>query len=71
MGSAKNWNYEQITDAARKRIGMFMAKAAEQTTEENAKIFKQWAYGAYLMWLHLTVGFQEREDDERLQALIL
>ncbi|MDR1424407.1 MAG: hypothetical protein LBI92_07380 [Azoarcus sp.] len=47
-------------------------KQATMTTGEQSAVYKCWAYGAYIMWTHLTRDLRgEDEDDEvRLKRLI-
>lgn len=63
----KNWNYAQITKAAEDRIRSLMVPT--DIGPDHADIRQQWAYGVYLGWYHLTTGWQQDGDSERLEAL--
>lgn len=63
-----NWTYEHITDKAVEQINRLMAGAEEREGEE-ARLFRQWAYGAYLLWDNLTIGWRNVGDGDRLLAL--
>jgi hypothetical protein len=69
--TVKVWTYRDLTNQAESDIGRFM-KQATMTTGEQSAVYKCWAYGAYIMWTHLTRDLRgEDEDDEvRLKRLI-
>jgi hypothetical protein len=66
--SQKSWTYEEITQATEDKIARLLRLAAGKPSE-RAMIFKDWAYGAYLGWYHLTCGWQEEGDAERMEAI--
>lgn len=64
----KIWTYISVTEEAEHRIVTLMEEASQLSGDE-ARLHQQWAYGAYLMWDSLTVGWQKDGDSERMQAL--
>ncbi|MDR1855274.1 MAG: hypothetical protein LBR05_10280 [Azoarcus sp.] len=64
------WTYRELTTQAESDIGRFMKQAA-MTSGDQAAVYKCWAYGAYIMWTHLTGERREDdEDDMRLKRLM-
>jgi len=64
------WTYRELTTQAENDIGRFMKQAASSSGDQSA-VYKCWAYGAYIMWTHLTHDLREDDDDEtRLKRLM-
>ena len=63
------WTYRDLTNQAESDIGRFM-KQAPMTTGEQSAVYKCWAYGAYIMWTHLTHDLHEDDDEIRLKRLM-
>jgi len=68
MQSTKPWSYREATDAPERRIKQLMNPARPQEPDD-ARIYRQWAYGVFLGWQELTMGWQDDGDSERLEAL--
>lgn len=65
-----SWTYEQITSATEKRINELMRRAlAEKDDPAIRSLNRQWAYGAYILWSHITNGFQKPRDDQKIRSL--
>ncbi len=58
----KSWTYEQITKKAEKEIKHLMA--GKHPWDQD------WAYGVFLLWKSITMGWQQSGDSERLEALV-
>lgn len=65
----KSWNYSQITKNTENQIIAFMEDADKANDAEACKQFQNWAYGAYLAWSRLTMGWMVDGDAARLEAL--
>jgi hypothetical protein len=65
----KSWTYKQITEEAERQITALMEDASRKPKKEDQALLRQWAYGVYLGWNRLTMGWMEDGDDERLKAL--
>jgi hypothetical protein len=65
----KRWSYKEITTFAEASIRRFMASAQKASTAEERMWYRACAYGAYMGWYHLTCGWQENGDSERLDKL--
>jgi hypothetical protein len=65
----KMWSYKEITQVAEARITALL-KEAKQVPEKK-HVAHIWAYGIYLGWDNLTMGYQEASDAARLEALAL
>lgn len=65
----KMWSYKEITHETEARI-ISLLKEAKQAPE-NKHVAHIWAYGIYLGWSHLTMGYQDAHDAARLEALAL
>lgn len=69
--------YRNITLTAETRIASLMELRKEkikkgkgnQKDDHGVKLLKEWAYGAYLLWDVLTVGYQKEGDKERMEEL--
>ena len=63
-------SYKQITQVAERRIKIFMrtAQGLPDGSREQ-QLYRDWAYGVYILWADLTQGWQKDGDDERLEAL--
>ena len=64
----KSWNYEEITQEAERRIVTLIENRDSQ--DRDMEIRKQWAYGVYLGWNSLCMGWMKPSDDERLKSLV-
>ena len=67
--SKKVWSYEAITQSVEQRIRMFASLAPDEDPIV-VEMCQKWAYGAFCAWDHLTTGWQEVGDSERLEALV-
>jgi hypothetical protein len=64
----KTWSYAAITAAAEARIRSLTDNS--QASDPHAmRLRREWAYGVYLGWNELTLGWQNDGDDERLRTL--
>ncbi len=63
----KSWSYRKITLEAERRIRSLV----EGRSPEDERLYRQWAYGVHLGWNSLTMGWQQDDDGERLEALAL
>jgi hypothetical protein len=73
MGTTRTWTYNDITSTAEKEIQRLMqhAAAVAATSAEDARTYRDFAYGVYAGWSGLTMGWQEEGDDDRIRALTL
>lgn len=63
MSEAKRWAYEELTEETQDLIDFVLKnKLPEEVKKERA-------YGAFLLWDFLTMGWQVKGDNERLLAL--
>lgn len=66
------WDYAAITQAAEERITGLMDRARQTQANDKqleTRLLRQWAYGVYLLWDDLTIGWQNDGDDARMEAL--
>jgi hypothetical protein len=54
----KSWSYDEITAETENRIISLMALDRYD-----------WAYGAYILWSNMCMGWIRDGDDERLESL--
>lgn len=71
MGTIRTWTYSELTSAAEKDIQRLMqhAAAVAATSPEDARTYRDFAYGVYTGWSGLTMGWQEEGDDDRVRSL--
>lgn len=65
----KTWTYDEITRTAELEIKDLMDRARAEQYSDARRLYRQNAYGAYLLWHMLTSGNQRKGDNERLEAL--
>lgn len=65
---SKRWSYTAITTAAEARIISLMTTDMEEGSA-HADHRRQWAYGVFLGWNSLTLGWQNDGDSARLESL--
>lgn len=62
--------YAELTARAEKKISDLMLKAKVIRNRDMARSHEDWAYGAFLLWDSLTIGWRYDEaDHDRLLAL--
>lgn len=66
----KTWSYKAITEKTEQQIASLLESAAGRPAEE-ARIYQAWAYGAYMLWDQVTVGWRGNGEGERMKALAL
>jgi hypothetical protein len=64
----KNWSYAQVTSEAEKQIRDLMKKA-EGMPEGDVFMVRQWAFGVFVFWDNLTMGWREPGDGDRMRRL--
>lgn len=67
--TTKSWTYKQISEATQKTINLLIEKAAHESGKE-AQLFRNWAYGVFLMWEFLTCNWREEGDEKRMEKLL-
>lgn len=65
----KIWSYQEITREAEAKITSLLKEAKH--VPEKKHVAYIWAYGIYLGWDNLTMGYQDASDAARLEALAL
>lgn len=65
----RSWSYKQVTESTEKQIASLAESAKKRPDDESVRLYRAWAYGVYLGWNHLTMGWQKDGDDARLNAL--
>jgi hypothetical protein len=65
----KMWSYKEITQEAEARMTSLLKEAKQ--VPERKHVAHIWAYGIYLGWNSLTMGYQDPKDATRLEALAL
>ena len=67
----RSWSYKQVTEAAEREIARLAesAKKYRGPNNEADRTYAHWAYGVYLGWSNLTMGWQKDGDDARMQAM--
>jgi hypothetical protein len=63
------WSYKEITQEAEARMTSLLKEAKQ--VPERKHVAHIWAYGIYLGWNSLTMGYQDPKDATRLEALAL
>jgi hypothetical protein len=64
----KNWSYAQVTSEAEKQI-LDLMRRAKDMPEDDAFMVRQWAFGVFVYWDKLTLGWREPGDGERMRQL--
>lgn len=54
-----------LTKEAELRITDLMTRSRQQSEPKEAALLRHWAYGVYLLWDGLTVGWRGDGDGER------
>lgn len=65
----KTWSYKTITENAEKEIRALMIKSKTADSEFEQRLRNDWAYGVFLGWKKLTMGWMKDGDIERLKSL--
>lgn len=65
----RTWSYREITQQTEASITSLLKEAKQEP--EKKHISHIWAYGIYLGWSHLTLGYQDASDAARLEKLAL
>jgi len=65
----KTWSYKSITTKAEADIKTMMAKGAYAADDFHRRMYRDWAYGVFLGWKNLTMGWMTDGDCERLEDL--
>lgn len=67
----KNWSYKQVTESTEQQIASLAKSAAADGRGDafSQQLYKGWAYGVYMGWNALTMGWQSPGDGERLEAM--
>jgi hypothetical protein len=65
---AKKWSYADVTACAEREIERLMS-AARVLPADEARTYRQWAYGVYVGWRQLTGGDQDEHDASRLEQM--
>jgi len=68
MRVTKTWSYYDVTKAASVQIAKLMLDSRDMEPE-RAALYQQWAYGVYLLWNDLTMGWQIPGAREQMEAL--
>jgi len=66
--SLSNQN-EGITQVAELQISEFLSKAANAADNEQREMYRCWAYGVYLFWDRLSIGWRNTGEGERMESL--
>lgn len=59
----KSWTYRRITEASEEEIHRILKYG------EGDLMAMQRAYGVYMGWCSITMGWQDASDNERLKSL--
>jgi hypothetical protein len=65
----RSWTYEQLTQMTRWRIQTLLERRPF-ATDESIRVRRQWAYGVFLAWHSITIGWQRPVDVEAMEALV-
>ncbi len=65
----KTWSYKTITENAEKEIRTLMETCKVADSEFEKRLRHDWAYGVFLGWKTLTMGWMNDGDCERLESL--
>ena len=65
-----SWSYKQVSESTANTIVSLLNQAKSDTDTHSRNLYRQWAYGAYLAWEHLTLGWRENGDAEKMKALL-
>ena len=65
----RSWSYKQVTESTEKQIVFLADSARKRPDAESIRLYRAWAYGVYLGWDRLTMGWQKDGDSARLNAL--
>jgi hypothetical protein len=65
----KTWSYKAVTEDAEKEIRDLMQESMNSKDDFRKQLYQGWAYGVFLGWKSLTMGWITSEDLKRLEAL--
>jgi len=65
----RQWTYDEITQACEREIDSILRLAERQQGSDETRNCRSWAYGAYLCWNSLTMGWQKEGDAVRIKLL--
>ena len=65
----KTWSYKSITQKTEKEIRRLMESSRNAETERLRELCEDWAYGVFLGWRSLVLGWMNDGDEERLESL--
>ena len=65
----KTWSYKQITEEAEREIAAIMEAASKEEIRARADVMEDWAYGVFLGWNSLTLGWREEGERDRMESL--
>jgi hypothetical protein len=66
----KRWTLAELTAEAERQIVRSVSEAEADLNEGTKQMKRDWAYGAYFMWLALADKVATDEEKARLKALI-
>jgi hypothetical protein len=66
----RTWTYEELTAEVERQIVKSMAEVEKEISQSSKTMKRDWAFGAYFMWLSLVEGAATSEDRLRIKALI-
>lgn len=64
----KMWSYKAITEQTEREIRRLVEEDAK-LDDFTVRLRKTWAWGVFMFWNNLTMGWQKEGDSERLEAL--
>ena len=65
----KTWSYKAITEKVEHEINSLMKQRSTSESDFERRMFQGWAYGVFLGWKNLTIGWMKDGDVERLESL--
>jgi len=66
----RTWSYEELTAEVERQITKSMAEVDKEISQSSKIMKRDWAFGAYFMWLSLVESEATSEDRLRIKALI-
>lgn len=70
MKNTKTWSYAAVTKKAEEKIVSLMSQSRVMAKHpDEARVFRYFAYGVFLAWNDLTMGWQDAGDSEKMEAL--
>lgn len=70
MDAKTSWSYEELTAEVERQITRSVTEAEKELSESSKTMKRDWARGAFFMWLSLVDKVATDDEKARIKALI-